>query len=278
MSKLIALAASNPTVLAAEECDLTQPICAPENVTDLFVLPGIFGSVNRTIILMFLAALIVVAFLYFGLRNPKVLPSKFQSAVEAVISFIRDDVAVGILGADGLKFFPYLLSVFLFILVGNLFEVTPFINFPITSRMAIPAFLTVISYVLFVGVGFRRHGVKYLTGVVWPSSVPIALRPLVGVIEFASVFLIRPFALAVRLFANMVAGHTMLSLLLVTGVVFVSEAFTGGVTVLKGAAGVAWFGFGLAIYAFEIVVSILQAYIFTLLSTVYIETSIHAEH
>ncbi|MPZ51955.1 MAG: F0F1 ATP synthase subunit A [Acidimicrobiia bacterium] len=265
-------------MLAAEECDLTQPVCAPENVADLFVLPNIFGSINRAIILMFVAALIVVAILYFALRNPKLLPTKFEAAVEALVSFVRDDIAVGILGTDGLKFFPYLLSVFMFILVGNLFEVTPFVNFPITSRMAIPAFLALVSYVLFVGVGFKRHGIKYLTGVVWPQAVPVGLRPLVGVIEFASTFLIRPFSLAVRLFANLVAGHVMLSLLLVTGVFFVGAAFTGEVTPLKGIAGVGWFAFGLIIYIFEIVVSALQAYIFTLLSAVYIETAIHAEH
>ncbi len=278
MSKLIALAASNPTVLAAEECDLTQPVCAPENVADLFLLPSIFGSVNRTIILMFVATLIVVGLLYFAFRNPKLLPTKFQSAVEAIVSFVRDDIAIGVLGADGLKFFPYLLSIFLFILVGNLFEVTPLVNFPITSRMAIPAFLALVTYVLFVGVGLQRNGIKYLTGVIWPSSVPIALRPLVGVIEFISVFLIRPFSLAVRLFANLVAGHVMLTLLLVTGVTFIGAAAGGEVTILKGAAGVGWFVFGLVIFIFEIVVSALQAYIFTLLSAVYIETSIHAEH
>ncbi len=265
-------------VVATEECDLTQPVCAPADVTDLFVLPNIFGQVNRTIILMFLAALVVTAILWFALRHPRVVPTKFQAAVESLVGLIRDDVAIGVIGPEGLKYFPYLLSLFLFILVGNLFEVTPLVNFPITSRMAIPGFLSLATYFIFVIVGFAKNGFGYLTGVVWPRDVPVALRPLVGLIEFFSIFFIRPLSLAVRLFANLVAGHVMLSLLLVTGVVFIGAAFAGDISILKGGAGLLWFAFGLVIYMFEILVSVIQAYVFTLLSAVYIQSSVHAEH
>lgn len=265
-------------ILAAEECDFSQPMCAPENVVDLFVLPNIFGQVNRTILLMFLAAVIVIAVLWVALRKPSIVPSKFQAAVEALVGFVRDEIAVGIIGADGLKYFPYLLSIFLFILVGNLFEITPFINFPITSRMAIPAFLALVTYVIFVFMGFRKNGVRYFTDIVWPSYVPVGLRPLVGVVEFFSTFFLRPFSLAVRLFANLVAGHVMLSLLLATGYFFVVGTFTGDVSVIKGGVGILWFVMGLGIFAFEILVAVIQAYIFTLLSAFYIQTSVHPEH
>lgn len=266
------------SILAAAECDLTEPMCAPADVTELFVLPDIFGPVNRTIILFFLAAFIVVAVLYFAFRKPSLVPSKFQAAVEGITTFIREDVALGIIGPEGIKYYPYLLSLFLFILVGNLFEVTPLVNFPITSRMAIPGFLALITYVIYWVVGFKKNGFKYLTATIWPDYVPLALRPLIGLIEFAQYLVIRPFSLAVRLFANLVAGHVMLSLLLATGVIFVGAAFTGDVSILKGGAGVLWFIMGLGIYAFEILVSGLQAYIFTLLSAVYIADSVEFGH
>jgi F-type H+-transporting ATPase subunit a len=102
------------------------------------------------------------------------------------------------------------------------------------------------------------------------------MRPLVGLIEFVSYFAIRPFSLAVRLLANMVAGHTMLTLLLVTGWVFMTSF--GEVSIAKQGAGVLWFALGLGIFVFEILVAVLQAYIFTLLSAVYIQTSVHPEH
>lgn len=267
-------------ILAVEECDfVNQPVCAPAEVKELFVFDPVFGQVNRTVILMFLAAAIVIALLYFGLRRPRLVPTKFQAAVESLVGFVRNDIAIGIIGPDGLRYFPYLLSIFLFILVGNFFEVTPLINFPITSRMAIPGFLALATYLIFVVVGFAKNGPRYLLDLVWPHSVPVAMRPLVGLIEFFSVFFIRPFSLAVRLFANMVAGHVMLTLLLVTGWVFTSNLFVNfGEIGLKGLAGPLWFAFGLGIFVFELIVALIQAYIFTLLSAVYIQTSVHPEH
>lgn len=264
-------------ILALEECDfINQPVCAPSNVNELFVLQNIFGQVNRTILLTFLAALIVVALLYFAFRQPSLHPSKFQLAIESIVSYVKDEVAIGIIGPEGIKYFPYLLSIFLFILVGNLFEVTPLINFPITGRMAIPAFLAFCTYAIFIVVGFAKHGFSYLGGILWPKSVPLAMRWLVGFIEFISYFFIRPFSLAVRLFANMVAGHVMLSVLLVSGLVFLMNIPEIPV---KGASfGILWLALGVVIYIFEIMVSVLQAYIFTLLSAVYIESSVNPEH
>ena len=267
-------------ILALEECDfVNEPVCAPGNVTELFVFPNIVGQINRTVFLIFLAAAIVVAVLYFAYRRPSLVPSKFQAGVESLVNFVRNDIAVGIIGPDGLKYFPYLLSLFLFILVGNLFEITPLINFPITSRMAIPGFLALVTWFIFLGVGIRKQGIGYFTHLLWPPGVPVALKPLVGIIEFVSTILVRPFSLAVRLFANLVAGHTMLSLTLVTGWIFVSNLFVNFDEIgLKGLAGFAWFAAALGIWVFELMVSFLQAYIFTLLSAVYIESSLHPEH
>ncbi len=269
----------DPVILAIEECDfINEPVCAPEDVSELFVFTDTLWNtpITRTIFLMFLATFIVVGVLYFAYRKPDLIRSKFQTAVDAITGFVRDDIAIGTIGPDGIKYYPYLLALFLFILVGNLFEIAPLINFPITGRMAIPAFLALVTYVIFIVVGFAKNGFGYLAGVVWPKSVPWYMRWLVGLIEFISYFFIRPVSLAVRLFANMVAGHVMLSVLLVSGFVFlinIPEIPVKGVTF-----GLLWFALGLAIYVFELMVAVLQAYIFTLLSAVYIQSSVHPEH
>ncbi|GBE25946.1 ATP synthase subunit a [bacterium BMS3Bbin02] len=262
-------------ILAVEVCDTANEIiCVPNSVNELFELP-FAGFLNRTIILTIFAALLVAAMLFFGLRRRSLVPSKFEIIVESMVTFVRDEISVGIIGKEhGLKYFPYLLSLFLFLLVGNLFSVTPFIMFPVTSRIGLPIFLALVTWVLFVLAGFKEQGFGYLKGLVWPPGVPVGIKPLVGIIELVSVFLVRPFSLAVRLFANLVAGHVMLSLLLASGWVFLSGA--GGLG--KVPIGFGWFTLGLGIYLFEILVAVLQAYIFTLLSAVYIQTSVHPEH
>jgi len=268
-------------VLAAGECDPSADIiCRPENVVDLFQFSDPLFTIGplgftRTVILIFLVMIVVLALLFFGLRGKSVIPSKFGVAIESLVVFVRDEIAVGIIGPEGIKYFPWLLSIFLFILIGNAFEVLPLVNFPVTSRMAIPLGLSLLTWVIFVFVGFKKNGFSYFTGLAWPKSVPLALRPLVGLIEVVSTFILRPITLAVRLFANLVAGHLMLTLLLVSGYVFMSSVTTIGARAL---IGIPWFVFGLGIYMFEVVVIILQAYIFTLLSAVYVQTSVHPEH
>ena len=259
-------------ILAASECDpADQIICTPASVNELFELPFLYG-INRTIILNLLAAALVMLFFYLAFRKKSVVPGKLQSLGEMMMSFVRDEIAVGIIGPTGLKYFPYLAAVFFFVLVGNLFEIVPFILFPITSRIGLPVFLAIVSWLIFVVAGIRAQGVGYFSHLIWPPGVPILLKPLLGIIEFASTLLVRPFSLAVRLFANLAAGHVMLSLLLLSGWVFLFSA--------KFYIGVGWLTLGIGIYVFEILVAILQAYIFTLLSAVYIQTSleVHEVH
>ena len=271
------------TILAVAGCDVEGAvICAPSDVNELFEFTNPLFSIGgfhftRTVFLIFAAMLIVLGLLFFGLRRQQLVPTKFELVIESMVGFVRDDIAKGVIGVEhGAKYLPYLLSLFFFILVGNLFEITPFVNFPITSRMALPGFLAIITWVLFVIVGFAKNGFKhYFIDMIWPKSVPIALRWLVGIIDLVSVFILRPITLAVRLFANMVAGHLMLTLLLVSGVIFVANIGNIGA---KAGIGVVWFAFGLAIFVFEVVVAVLQAYIFTLLSAVYIQTSLEPAH
>ena len=264
-------------VVLAIECDPAQPAaCAPASTNELFETPTVFSiggfGVNRAMLLMVLAALVVIAVLLVAYRRPRLVPTKFGTVVESVVGYVHDEIAIGVIGPDGARYFPYLLSLFLFILVCNLFGITPLINFPVTSRMAIPFFLALVTWFIFVIMGLVRNGFGYLKGIVWPSSVPLALRPLVGLIDFFSTFLLRPLTLAVRLFANMVAGHMLLSVLLVGGLIFIAEFD------VKSVLGILWFALGIPIFAFEIFVAVLQAYIFTLLAAVYVQLSLHPEH
>ncbi len=267
-------------MILAAECDVAnEVICAPANVNELFEFPTIFtiGSfeVTRTEILMFVAAFVVLALFYFGLRQQRLVPSKFGVAVEGMVGFVRDGIGRDVIGPESTRYLPYLLAMFSFLLVGNLFSITPIVNFPVTSRMAIPAFLSLVTYWIFVIVGFSKNHFRYLIDTAWPKAVPIGLRWLVGLIELVSIFILRPITLAVRLFANMVAGHLMLTLLLGSGVIFVAAIPEIG---LKGSIGIFWFGLGIFMYVLEILIVVLQAYIFTLLTAIYIESSIHFEH
>jgi F-type H+-transporting ATPase subunit a len=268
-------------ILAGEACDVAnEVICAPANVNELFEFTTPWFSIGafdftRTVFLIFLAAAIVIAWLYFGLRKKSVVPSKFQVVTESVVEFVRDGIGRDIIGPEGAKYVPYLLSLFMFILVANFFEVTPFVNLPITARMALPFFLSLTTYVIFVFVGFKKNGFSYLLETIWPSHVPLGLRWLVGIIELVSIFFLRPLTLAVRLFANMVAGHLMLVLLVGSGFIFLVAAPEIG---FRSVIGIPWFSLGLGIFVFELVVIVLQAYIFTLLSAVYIQSSVHLEH
>ncbi|MCL1592908.1 MAG: F0F1 ATP synthase subunit A [Actinomycetia bacterium] len=271
-------------ILATAECDLNEnAVCAPENVKDLFefrveVINILGFPITRTVFLIFLAGALAIALLYFGLRKRATQPGKYQLSIEGLMTFVKDEIAVGIIGPTGIKYYPYLMALFIFILIGNVFEITPFVNFPITSRMAIPLFLSLLTWVIFVFAGFKRNGLSYLTDIIWPPGVPVFLKPLVGLIEFFSTFLVRPFSLAVRLFANLVAGHVMLTLLLSTAFISITAMLSGEIGIVKGLFGFAWWALALAIFMFEVIVILLQAYIFTLLSAVYIDTSVNVEH
>lgn len=268
-------------MILASECDVAnEVICAPADVNELFEFTEPWFSIGsfhftRTVFLTFLAAFIVIALLYFGLRKGSLIPKKFEMIMESAVEFVRDGIGRDVIGVEGAKYVPYLMSLFFLILVGNLFEITPLINFPITSRMALPAFLSLLTYVIFMFVGFKKNGFRYLWDTVWPKHVPVGLRWLVGIIEVFSNFILRPITLAVRLFANMLAGHLMLTLLLGSGVIFLAAVPDIGA---RSLVGIPWFALGLGIFVFEIVVAVLQAYIFTLLSAAYIQLSIHFEH
>ncbi len=230
---------------------------------------GTFYGLNKIGVISLLAMLIPAAM--FFLAKKDLVPRGVQNVVESSVEFIENQVILPAIGPDGLRYLPLLLSIFLFVFFGNIFEVIPTFQMPANARMANPAILALIVLVTFVVIGFKHHGFSYLMDIIWPPGVPAALKPLVGLIEFLSVFILRPFGLAVRLFANMLAGH----ILLVTfGVLCIA------LWQRSALAAVLPFSFIMLVVltAFEMFVSFLQAFVFALLTAVYIDTSLHPAH
>jgi F-type H+-transporting ATPase subunit a len=195
-----------------------------------------------------------------------------QNVVESGVEFVRKDIILQTMGPEGMGWAPFLTTLFFFIFFGNIFEVIPGIQFPVNARMALPAFMAIMVWFIYNFVGIKTQGLGgYFKSVLVPPGVPKALLPLVALIEIISTFFVRPFSLAVRLFANMLAGH----LLLVTFAVLSAALFT------KSALAIILplpFVMLVLLTGFEILVAVLQAFIFTILTAVYIGGAMHPEH
>jgi len=210
-----------------------------------------------------------VLFLIAG-RQKSLVPTGVRSVVESIIEFVEKQIILPAMGPDGLPFLPLLLSFFLFVFFGNITEVIPFFQMPAMARMGGPLVIALIAWAMFIAVGLKHQGIKYVTDLAWPPGVPTFLKPLVGFIELLSTFVLRPFSHAVRLFANMLAGH----ILLVTFAVL-TIAVVGGVW---SWLGIFTFGGLVAFTAFEIFVSLIQAFVFTILAAVFIGGAMHPAH
>ena len=236
----------------------------------------IFTSFNKIALIAVAAALIgSLVFILAGRKNPAEAPKGVRNLAETSVDFIENGIVMQTMGKDGLGWTPFLLSLFIFIYLCNVPGIIPILQMPATARMAIPMFLALLVWVVYNGVGLKHQGVKYITNTVWPPGVPTALKPLVGVIEFISNIIVRPFSLTVRLFANMLAGH----ILLVTFALLTNSLVTAETKVfmLKPMAILPFFML-VFLTAFEVLVAFLQAYIFTILTAVYIGGSAHPEH
>ncbi len=237
-----------------------------------FLFQNTILAFNRVALLTLVASAIAAALFLVAFRKPAVVPGKLQSACEAIVEFIREQIAIQVMGSDGNRWVPLLTTIFMFVWINNLFEVVPFINFPPTSRMALPAFLAVGVWLLFIVVGIKAQGpVGYFKNTLFPPGAPKFLYVLLTPIEFISTFIARPLTLAVRLFANLLAGHIILTIIFITCHAFLELGRGLPIGVVGLAAAPLLIGF-------ELVVGLLQAYIFTILTAVYIGSSLHPEH
>lgn len=232
---------------------------------------GSWYGFNKIAFISLVAVVATSVLFILGNRKRSMVPKGAQNLVESSVAFIRDGIVLETMGPDGMRYLPYLVSLFFFILVGNIFEVIPFFHMPANARMAGPAVLALITWAYYIAVGLKHQGPKYFINAIAPPGVPKALYILVVPIEFLSTFIVRPFSLAVRLFANMLAGH----ILLVTFSVLCITLFTASLLALVLPLS---FFMLVALTGFEVMVAFLQAYIFTILAAVYIGSSMHAEH
>lgn len=233
------------------------------------IIPGF----NKIGVISVLAALItLLIFALAGKGDPLVAPKGIKNFAESIIEFVQKNVIEPTMGHDGLAWTPFLLSLFMFVFLTNITGIIPTFQMPANARLAAPLFLALIVWLVFVGVGLKHQGPKYFTTLLWPPGVPVALKPLVGVIEFVSTIIVAPFSLAVRLFANMMAGHILLfTFALMTKTMLNSVPWLKALSFLP-------FLMLMFITAFEVLVAFLQAYIFAMLTGVYIGSSAHAEH
>jgi F-type H+-transporting ATPase subunit a len=234
----------------------------------------LFPTFNKVAIISVLAALIASAiFLMAGSKDGTKAPKGIRNLAETIVEFIEEQIIMPTMGRSGLGWTPFLLSLFAFIYLCNVPGIIPVIYMPATARIAIPLFLSLLVWVVFIIVGFKHQGPTYILKAIFPPGVPKPLYILVAPIEFISTFLVRPFSLTVRLFANMLAGH----ILLVTFALLTEELVQGDSWILKP-VGILPFFMLVFLTAFEVLVAFLQAYIFTILAAVYIGGAAHPEH
>jgi F-type H+-transporting ATPase subunit a len=233
---------------------------------------GVDASINRTVILLFVATALVGGLFLAAFRKPRLVPSGLQNVMEYGVDFVRNQVVLPTMGQQGMSYLPYLSVLFFFIFFCNIFGAIPGINFPITSRIAIPLVLAVGTWLIFIAAGIRAQGFgHYFKNSVMPPGVPPVLYIILIPIEFLSTFILRPATLTIRLTANMIAGHLLL------------VVFFLGTTYLFGRGLTFGFGFGSLIagtmfIGFEMFVAGLQAFVFTILTAVYIKSSVEAAH
>jgi F-type H+-transporting ATPase subunit a len=232
-----------------------------------------FGGLDKPILIVLISCVLTLGFFIAGGRKKALVPTGAQNMVEWTIEFIQDQIVMQTIGEEGIVFVPYLTTIFVFILFCNMFEIIPVFQFPATARMAIPLFLALFTWGIYNFMGFKRQGLKYTSS--WaPPGVPKAMFPLVFLIEALQYIIIRPFALAVRLFANELAGH----LLLVTFAVLTDTLLFHNSIVFFKPIAVLPAVMDIGLTGFEAFVALLQAYIFTILTAVYIGGSMHPEH
>jgi len=221
-----------------------------------------------------LIVVVIILLFWLGTRRMKVVPTRGQSILEMAVEFVQNNVVIQALGKkDGKRFAPLLIAMFFFIVFMNITGVIPGLNLAGTSVVGMPIVLALVSYVAFLYAGLKKHPGTFLKASLFPPNVPWPLYIIVTPIEFLSTFILRPVTLAIRLLMNMIAGHMLLVLCFSATSFFLFTA--GG---LFGLFSIGTFAFGFAFTLFEILVAVLQAYVFTFLTATYIQLALAEEH
>ncbi len=237
-----------------------------------FALEGTNFGINKITLIYLFAFLATAALFLLGGRKRQLVPTGAQNLAESSVDFIRNGIIMQTIGPDGMRFLPFLTTMFFFIFFTNITGIIPIVQMPANARMAMPLTLALLVWVVFNVVGIISQGpFHYFKNSLFPPGVPKPLYLLVTPIEFVSTFLVRPFSLAVRLFANLLAGH----ILLITFGVLAGALWVKGPLVAIMPLPFLMLTF---LTGFELLVAFLQAYIFTILTAVYIGGAMHPEH
>lgn len=230
-------------------------------------------AVTRPALLLVFSVIVISIWLHATTRKKAVVPSKGQMATEAVYGLVRNGVARDLIGSkEFLKFVPMLFTMFILILVNNLFGVIPPMSYPTMSRIGFPIVLALIVWIVFHVVGMKKHGfIGYWKSLV-PAGLPGGMVVPIFLLELITDLFTRPVTLALRLFGNMFAGHILMVLFITGGWYMLTN---GGILVAAG--GVTWI-FAFVMTLFELLVEFLQAYVFTLLAALYIAGAVADEH
>ncbi len=231
-------------------------------------------AITRINLIQFLATIAVVVIFWLGTRRMRVVPGRFQSLVEMGLDFVRVNIGEDLLGRkDARRFLPILTTIFFMVLFMNITGIIPFLNIAGTSIIAVPATLAVVSYITFIYAGIKKSPKNFFKNSLFPAGVPWPIYIIVTPIELISTFIIRPVTLTLRLLMNMMVGHLLLVLFFAATQFFIFDM--GGWWSLLGAGSLA---FGFVFTLFEILVAVLQAYVFALLTAVYIQLAVAEEH
>ena len=235
---------------------------------DQFIVEPLFGgdTINwytptNVTLGMGLAVLAVIALLVLGTSRRSIIPSRLQSVAELMYGFIHNMVEE-VTGHDGIKYFPYVMTLFMFVLLANLLGLIP-MSFSTTSHFAVTGVLALLVFFAVTILGFAKQGIGFL-GMFWVSSAPLVLRPILALIEIISYF-VRPLSHSIRLGGNLMAGHAVIK-------VFAGFAGALGVASVVPIAAIA------AIYGLELLVAVVQAYVFTILTCVYLRDAVGGAH
>jgi F-type H+-transporting ATPase subunit a len=238
-----------------------------------FTLFGITFDITKPLLLAILGAALVIVFFLVAFGRPRLVPRPVQNLGEMGYLFLRDQIARDVIGKEGDRYVPFLGSLFFFVWIMNIFGIIPAIQFPVMSHFVYPVSLAVMVWLLYMYLGLKHQGpVKFFTNMMFPPGIPKPIYVILAPIEFISNVLVRPFTLAVRLFANMFAGHLLITVFSLGAVYLLSPSILG---ILGSATSLL---VTIILTAFELLIQFLQAFIFTLLTAVYISGSLHAEH
>ena len=234
-------------------------------------------ELNRVLLIRLLVVVVLVLVLWLGTRNWKLVPTRGQAAMEFAIDFVRTGVVIETLGEKaGKRFMPLLVTIFFLTLGLNATGTIPGLQIASTGLIGQAIIMAVIAYVTFIYAGIRAHSFRFFRNSLWLPGVPLPIRPVIALLEFLSTFIVRPITLTLRLTMNMVAGHMLLTLCFLATNFFFITVLAGGNAL--GLLGVGTLLFGIVFTVLELFIAGLQAYVFTILTAIYIQLALSDEH